>query len=578
MPGLVGYTNRHLKYDTSMLLTMRKFLNNFDWYIDEDVYSEKTLCASGTHLDIDGPEVKQFYYRVSGLASWTYGEFYNLHELQLKYGVPYSSDRSFLADCYAAKGSFAFLKDIDGCYSAVLYDKDTNRVHLITDRYGFKPLYWSVVKENLIWSSELKVFLAHKDFIPVIDPQAVDEFFGIGYLLENRSWFNGVELVPPASVITFDIENAKIHHEQYWHWEDITSLETSVDEEEVIDELGRLFVQAVRKRVKGEKQIGVFLSGGLDSRAVLAAIPTRDEIHSFTFGIRGCDDVIIADNVANTKGSIHHFEPLNVQNWLMPRIFLVWRLDGLLNLMHMHGLEICSKCRLFSDVFLNGFLGDAILGGSYIVENESVENRVRNRGRRLINHAIVGSESWIVQRRPFFDNDFFEFVTAIPENLRKNSYIYKKMLIKLFPEFYRNIPWQKTGYPIAYSKRRAELVKTKRRWIDRFKYASRRLGYSFREKKNFADYEEWIRREPAKSVFEKILGTHAALHPNYVDPMEVNRWLNDHMVGRANHTNRLCKALTFELWLRQIFEGQFRRPITSIRQLLDENERPPVEL
>ena len=82
-----------------------------------------------------------------------------------------------------------------------------------------------------------------------------------------------------------------------------------IDVDEVAEELGRLFIDAVNRRCN-QKGIGVCLSGGLDSRAILAAMPNRQEpIHTITFGKRGCDDIRIASKVAKIKGASHHVVP-----------------------------------------------------------------------------------------------------------------------------------------------------------------------------------------------------------------------------------------------------------------------------
>jgi len=77
-----------------------------------------------------------------------------------------------------------------------LYDKKERQVYLITDRYGYKPLYRGIIKGNLVWSSELKGFLGHIDFEPVIDTQAVEEFFNVGYLLEIALGLKGLNWCP----------------------------------------------------------------------------------------------------------------------------------------------------------------------------------------------------------------------------------------------------------------------------------------------------------------------------------------------------------------------------------------------
>lgn len=558
MPGLIGFTDKHHKYNTDMLLNMRGLLKHFDNYVDEELFSDENIYASRTHLSIIN-QGRQPYACKNQLLGWLEGEFYNQSQLKDKYKVVSNTGNELLANIYGKTRLFDFLQDIDGCYAAILDDKKEKQIYLITDKYGFKPLYWGIINDDLVRSSELKGFLGHMDFEPVIDPQAVEEFFDIGYLLENRTWFNGVELVPPASVLSFDIQKSKVQIQHYWSWNEIKPMRGPIHEGELVEELGRLFKSAVRKRVNNNERIGISLSGGLDSRAILAAVPEDYRpLHIFTFGQESCNDIRIATKVSKIKGAEHHILKLNSDNWLIQRIGGIWKSDGLFNLLHIHNIKFYNEYKSYIDFNLNGFLGDAILGGSYISDYESIEYKVRNRGRRFINQALAMGESWLIHRRPFFDKDLTNLIFSIPESLRQNSYIYNKTLLGTFPKYYNDIPWQTTGYPISYPKRLMKLLEFKNRVVNKLKRESQRFGFNFKDLRSYTDYPAWIRQEPAKSFFENLLLNKNALYPKYIDGNKVHRYVRDHRERKANYHNELCLALTFELWLQQVFEGKYR--------------------
>ena len=559
MPGLIGFTDKHCRYNENMLLKMRGILKHFDWYIDQELFSDNQVYASRTHLGIIDPG-NQGENLSSRFYSCLEGEFYNQEELKAKFEIGSENDNAFLVDIYNITKSFDFLRDIDGSYAAILYDKKDGIVHLITDRYGFKPLYWGIVNDNLVWSSEIKGLLGNNDFKANIDEKAVAQFFDIGYLLENRTWFEGVELVPPASVLSFSIKETKVEVNHYWAWTEIIKpIKGPVDEREIAEELGRLFKESVRKRVNEDERIGITLSGGLDSRAILAAVPEDYKpLHTFTFGQEDCDDITIAGKTSKVKGVKHHALVLSSENWLMPRISGVWKSDGSYSLLHMHGVGFYEEYKKYMDFNLNGFLGDAILGGSYISQNSSVLYKVRNRGRRFINCGPLLGGSWLIHRIPFFDNSLIEYIFSIPKKLIKKSYIYNKMLLNSFPGYYNNIPWQQTGCPISYPDNLVKLIKFKNRVTRKLKRESRRFGSNFRDLHNYTDYYNWLRQEPAKSFFENLLYAKNAIYPAYIDRAKTQRYLRDHMQNKANYQNELCIALTFELWLQQVFEGKYR--------------------
>jgi asparagine synthase (glutamine-hydrolysing) len=558
MPGLVGFTDKNHNYNSNMLFEMRNLLKHFDSYIDEELYSDENIYASRTHLGII-QHGNQPCILNNRFFSWMEGEFYNQKELKSKYNVTSKNCNELLADIYRSTRSFRFLKDIDGYYAAVMYDNKKQKVHLISDRFGLRPLYWGILKGDLVWSCELKGFLAHTNFEIIIDRQAVEEFFNVGYQLENRTWFEGVELVPPASIVTYDIKKSNISIVHYWSWNEFNTIKEPIEEKELIEELGRLFKQSVSRRINKNDKIGITLSGGLDSRAILAAVgEDYKPIHTFTFGKEGCDDLKIAKRVSKIKGSSHHELFINSDNWLTNRISGVWKSDASFNLLHMHGIEFHDECKKFIDFNLNGFLGDAILGGSYISEYQSLKFKVRNRGRRFINQALVLGESYLIHRKPFFDNDLTDLIFSIPEKLRKESYIYNKMILSLYPEYYTNIPWQKTGYSIRNPARIGKLVKFKNRVVNRIKRESQRFGFNLKDRRGFTEYATWIRREPARSFFEKTLLDKNALYPEYRNKKEVHACVKNHMNSKEDCSNELCLTLTFELWLQQIYKGKFR--------------------
>ncbi len=559
MPGLIGFTDKHHKYNDTILLNMRNLLKYFDNYIDEKLYSDKNIYGSRTHLGIIN-QGKPPYNCNNHFFSWMEGEFYNQNELESKYCIDSKNDNELLVNIYYSTRSFEFLRDIDGCYNAVLYNKKENIIYLITDRFGFKPLYWGIINNDLVWSSELKGFLGHIDFKPLIDRQAIAEFFDIGYHIENRTWFEGIELVPPASVLTFDIKKFKTEIQHYWSWSDIKSMREPIDEREVVEELGRLFKQAVQRCVNENERIGLTLSGGLDSRAILAAIPEDYKpLHTFTFGQKGCDDIKIASEVSRIKGATHHILDLNSNNWLLPRIASIWKSDASFSLLHMHGIEFSDVYKSFMDFNLNGIWGGTIKG-LYInmFPNRSEEYGIKNRSRRFTNQAMILSEAWLTHRRPFASNYLSDLAFSIPEHLRQNSYIYNKMLLSTFPEYYNNIPYQQTGYPINIPKRFIVLTKFKNRAVNKLRRELNKFRFNSKNLKNYTNYPSWIRKEHARPIFEKLLLNKNVIYPEYIDRNKVRGYIRGHMERKADYHNELCLALTFELWLQQVFEGKFR--------------------
>lgn len=567
---------------------MRGLLKYDNSYEDEEVFADKYVTATRTRLGCIG-DAKQPFIANDRYYAWLEGEFYNQDELRKKYNLSSESDIQFLVDIYQQTKSFGFLRDIDGYYVAVIYDSRESKIYLITDRFGFKPMYWTVRNQELIWSSELKGLLGHVDFNPKIDPKAVEEFLDIGYLLENRTWFEGVEMVPPSSVLIYDISGASYENRQYWSWHNIRVMSGNIDENEIVEETGRLFLRSVRKRARRNERIGVALSGGLDSRAVLAAVPEdQRSLHAFTFGIEGCDDMVIAEKVSKRKGAKHHAFILNEHNWLLPRLLGVWQADGAISVLHMHGIEFRSQYRQIADVCLNGFAGDLILGGSYLkkynidkpvsaaivrrmthCEREAdAFNRwydiqksdpyfINNRVRRFTHGGLVLLSKTLEPRMPFWDIELADFVYGLPDRLRYKNYIYSKMLLKTFPEYYADIPWQKTGSPISKSLKNSPLETIKNSMTTKINRGMEKLGLKPFRKYIYTDYPAWIRQGAAKTLFENVLRNAEPLYSEYVAQDRVEFMLDTHLKGR-DRSEMLCRYLTLEIWLQQVFNKKYR--------------------
>jgi asparagine synthase (glutamine-hydrolysing) len=160
---------------------------------------------------------------------------------------------------------------------------------------------------------------------------------------------------------------------------------------------------------------------------------------------------------------------------------------------------------------------------------------------------------------PFFDNDLMEYTMAIPESLRKNSYIYNKMLLKVFPSYFSDIEWQKTGYPIGASKSNVFFHKAKRRLTYELSMGLSKVGISLPNNRNYTDYPNWIRLDPAKGFFIKVLLSPDNLYQRYISKENVHACLNEHLTKGKDYSNFLCRSLTFEIWLQQVYNKKYRQ-------------------
>ncbi len=592
MPGLLGYwtDTRDTPPPDSLVDNLASTMRHQPG-LKKEVRLVPGFAGGRVHLGHLQPEPQPAVDPTGRYLLWLDGEFNNCGDLLERHGLQSMGPhgQGGLALRLFDEAGWAFLPEVDGLFNLALYDRTTHQLTLVNDRYGLRPLYGLRTAQGFAYAGEAKALLCIPDLSIEIDPLAVKEWFSFGYLLGQRTWIRRIEMVPPATIMRVSCDG--VVSERYWSWHDIRQKAEPVDEAELVDELRRLWVRAVERRVD-HRRLGQLLSGGLDSRAILAAVPaTGRHYEALTFGMEDCDDVEIAREVARRKGIAHHFCAIGPENWLRPRVDALWRTDGLGRILALHGAEATQAVSSMCDVLLSGFLGDATVGGSYLGESttgaylparmcissplgmdrdRSIEYlrgiyeqdrfpldrfMVSQRGRRFINTGLTMMSSFVEARLPFFDADFLGFVFGIPDERRRGSHIYNEMLLASFPEYFVDVPWQKTGRPIRSRRRRRGTAAVVRRVERALRSAARRAGIpSPSRRREYVDYGTWLRMEPGLNVLRTWLSAPDALHVNYVEAKAAQQVVDEFLrTGDGQLLTVVGLLLSFELYLRQLF-------------------------
>jgi asparagine synthase (glutamine-hydrolysing) len=588
MAGIAGFTvSNDCEEDARRVIAMWDLMADASNSGPASLYQDdEVLCA----FDRANVSIEYSTYLAEDIAVWLDGEIYDfggkLADLE-----PESNSAATIAALYRRDG-LPFFKSVDGIFAAAIYDRVRKELHLVNDRYGLRHLYvWKPARGGVVWASRVRAFLEAPGFKPRIDRSALSNFIDIGYLLENQTWFEDVTLLPSGSVLTWNLRAGCATQRQYWWWDRIVPLTGRLDEDEIAEELGSRFVRAVERRVGPGDGAGLCLSGGLDSRAILAAMPSWDApFHTITFGRDGCPDRVFAARAAAVRGAENHQFELDESNWLLPRVEGVWLSDGQHDLMHMHGIEAADLIRRHFKIDMSGFGGDSTLGGSYLLANAldrpisaetaaeimwcdpdrlAIDERykslakadyyfLQNRVRRFVYGGVVLSNSeGLPCRLPFYDNGLMELAYSLPDALRYKSHIYRRMLLNKFPDYYKAIPWQKTGVPIGYPDWFTKVVEYGRRGRRKLSRLTGGMVADPYASQGFADYDGWMRSEPARSFLGKLFRNSQARYAEYLPVEAVESCWQSHLGGK-NNAQVLCRYATFEIWLQQVFEKNMR--------------------
>jgi asparagine synthase (glutamine-hydrolysing) len=555
MPGIFGILSFNDNPGLlSVIHSMHTSLTHRNTFISDAVFKDNQVYAGRCHIGVVNTAPQPA--NVDDIFVWLDGEFYNQGDFPIK-GGDSENDALLLAKNYLADPTLGFLKIVDGFFSAVIYDRSRKKLLLCTDRYGLEHLYWTKAKDHIAWASEYKAFLDLPGFNTVIDREAMQSFIDVGYIRGNRTWMSEVSLVPPATIIAFDIKSGAMTSSRYWSWGDIQATDTKFDFREIAEEWGRRFKRAVDVRSRPYEKTGIALSGGLDSRAILAAMPGKGQtINSFTFGENGCDDMRIAARVARLKGTRHALYEIDTPLWLQANVAAVWCTDGEICLLDGNGYEFAEAVSKQMSIDLNGMGGDSIQGSTLLeIRNKggsSLQELFENQDRRLIRPGFRFVESFCRVRMPFYDNSLVEFILSFPEKLRADSYLYNQLLLFNYPDYFRTIPWQYTGVPISYPSFVANAYSLGRRAKSKIARLANRYGIALRDPMITVSQRRRTITEPGRTFFSNLFSDKCSLYPEYINKERVAATWERHLAGK-DATQLINRYATIEIWLRQVF-------------------------
>jgi asparagine synthase (glutamine-hydrolysing) len=243
------------------------------------------------------------------------GEIYNFQQLvpeleALGHTFRTHSDTEVIVHAWEAWGE-ACVTRFRGMFAFALWDRKQETLFVVRDRFGVKPLYYAFLASGeFIFGSELKSLMAHPGLPRDIDPLAVEDYFAYGYVPEPRTIFRQVCKLPPGFMLTLKRGETRALPRQYW---DMPFTPVAVrDEASAMDELVERMQESIRLRMIADVPLGAFLSGGVDSSAVVALMASQSGTPVNTCSI-GFDDpeyneIEFAQQVADRYRTAHHVE------------------------------------------------------------------------------------------------------------------------------------------------------------------------------------------------------------------------------------------------------------------------------
>lgn len=245
------------------------------------------------------------------------GEIYNHRQLEatLPAGTRLRthSDCEVLVHLYQRDG-LRFLDQVRGIYAVVIWDRARDRLILARDRFGIKPLYFTRNSERLLFASEIKALFADPGCPRELDWEKclADQMMSGAPVLDPgpvATWFRDIESVPAATVMEVDLRSGQLRSHEYWRLPTPGEGGGDASGPEIIRAYGDLLRASVAESSMSDAEVGLFLSGGIDSAAVAALVPRSLNLHTFTAlngGTLENGDGEHAHRIAGTLGLPHH--------------------------------------------------------------------------------------------------------------------------------------------------------------------------------------------------------------------------------------------------------------------------------
>lgn len=248
------------------------------------------------------------------------GEIYNYVELRNElaaFGHQFKtrSDTEVIPHAYEQWGLDCVTR-FNGMFAFAIWDSRKSELILARDHLGIKPLYYFTNGDDLVFASEIKALLQHPDCPRGMDERALAELFTFRYVPSPRTLFSGIHKLPPAHLLTMSRRGVRVRR----FWNSVPHPRQRYNEGELIEEYQSLVEDAVRLQMRSDVPLGVFLSSGVDSGALLAIMSRHapGRLRTFTIGFEGgeaSDEVGDARETARAFGAEHDHQILGPEDY-----------------------------------------------------------------------------------------------------------------------------------------------------------------------------------------------------------------------------------------------------------------------
>jgi asparagine synthase (glutamine-hydrolysing) len=604
MPGIFGVISRHLPQSSEQRVGAMLASMQYESFYNSGIYGDPDssirigwTCHQKSFADLF-PVINQAKNVILFMA----GEVFN----DVCQGAASDNENgpksgSYLLDLYEDNGE-KFVEKLNGWFCGLLLDTRRRKVFLFNDRYGMYRVFYHECKEGLYFSSEAKALLAVLPELRSLDPKGVGEFLTCGCTLGTHSLYKDMGILPTGALWVF--EKGEVKKRGSYFDSKMWVEQQRLEEKQFLPLVKELFGPVVRRYVGGTLPVGISLTGGLDSRMIMACLSNYPaEIPCYTFGsmYRDTFDVKTGREVARASGQPHSIVVLGERfladfpTYLEKAVYIS---DGYLGMSGAAELYVNSLARDIAPVRLTGNYGGELLrghrafkyeiprGGFLNPELQSYLEEARTTFQALdaidpvtftlfkqapsLGYGRLGIErSQVILRSPFMDNDLVKLVYQASPHLLKNEMLssiiistYNNNLLKIPTDRGLCVDGCRFGNMTRQLYRKA-LIKGEYtsghgmpNWLAAISgYGFRRLlENSFIGRDKFQHFHIWTRKYFAGYVSDLTLAGGECLD-RFFDRGRIEKMMRDHQAGRRNYTSEIDKIMTLTLGHMDLFHG-----------------------
>jgi len=501
----------------------------------------------------------------------------------------------------------SFLTKLNGRFHGLLVDRPRGLATLFNDRYGMHRLYFHQSPDAFYFAAEAKAILAVRPELRRLDPRGVGEFAGCGAVMENRTLFHRVRLLPQGSAWVF--QNGALESKASYfsprEWEEQEPLSAEL----FYSELREVFARNLPRYFAGHEKIAMSLTGGLDTRMILAWHKARPgTFPCYTFGsmFRDCRDVTCSKQLAGMSGQPHNVITVGREFLSQFSRYAERAVDlssGCVDIGRSPDVYANERAREIAPIRMTGNYGGEILRGirTFKLEEPSAGvftpeflTHVRQSGETFAgilrghplsfivfkqlpwNHygILALEESQLSLRSPFLDNDLMRTVFRAPAAVLEDN----QVSLRLIGDGNRDLLRVRTdrglaggGSRISQTVNRAFLE-----FLFKGEYAydvgmpqfvaridhllsALHLERLFLGRHKVFHFRIWYRDALAGYLRDVLLDERSLSRP-YIDRKGLECMVNGHLKGDRNYTSEIHKVLALELVQRGLLESLVIRP------------------